>query len=113
MRRHPTRAEGRLWQWLRSRRFGGYKFRRQYVFERYIFDFFCPELRLVIEVDGSQHAHNAELDGERDLDLRLRGIRVLRIPNLLLRREPVTVWERIDFVAGEALKGVERRGRAV
>src|SRR5216683_5986126 len=55
MRRTPTRSEGRVWVWLRDRRFEGYKFRRQHSIGGYVLDFYCAALRLAIEVDGEHH----------------------------------------------------------
>src|SRR5712692_11728031 len=55
MRKMPTRAEGRMRSWLRDRRFLGYKFRRQHPIGNYILDFYCAELQLAIELDGSHH----------------------------------------------------------
>jgi len=49
MRKAPTRSEDRVWSWLRDRRFGGYKFRRQHPVGDYIVDFYCSELKLAIE----------------------------------------------------------------
>lgn len=55
MRKNPTSAENFMWQILRSRRFAGFKFRRQHMIAPYIVDFYCHEIKLVIELDGSQH----------------------------------------------------------
>jgi very-short-patch-repair endonuclease len=89
MRHAPTADEHRVWWWLRNRRFGDYKFRRQVPIGRYIVDFYCAELRLVIEWDGSQHNDVAmsEYDSERTLYLRAHGVEVVRIPNELARDE--------------------------
>ncbi len=96
MRRVPTRAEGRLWEWLRDRRFDGYKFRRQYPVGQYILDFYCPALKLAIEADGQQHEMRDlhQYDEERERFLRMRGIEILRIPNVLLIRDDrnVIAW---------------------
>ncbi|MCS6918857.1 MAG: rRNA maturation RNAse YbeY, partial [Fimbriimonadales bacterium] len=54
-RREPTPAEKRLWKYLRNRQLLGFKFRRQHTIERFIVDFYCPEAKLVIEVDGEIH----------------------------------------------------------
>jgi very-short-patch-repair endonuclease len=64
---------------------------------RYIVDFYCPELRLAIELDGAHHGTSwmSEYDGQRSLDLRKRGIRVLRIPNELLVRDSLLVGDQI------------------
>ena len=97
MRRQPTRAEARIWHWLRGRRWCGYKFRRQVPFGRYIVDFYCAELRLAIEVDGNQHADPGvgELDFERMLELRGLGIEIFRVTNLQLIRDPRMAGEQI------------------
>ncbi|HEX6100708.1 MAG TPA: endonuclease domain-containing protein [Thermoanaerobaculia bacterium] len=105
MRREPTRAEDRLWSWLRNRRCAGYKFRRQTPIGRYIVDFYCAELNLVIELDGAHHrtAWMSEYDGERSRALQERGIRVLRIPNELLIRDSVLVGEQIQAAIAEVV----------
>jgi Uncharacterized protein conserved in bacteria len=98
MRREPTRAEGRIWRWLRARRFSEWKFRRQYPIDRYIVDFYCAELRLAIELDGRQHAAEWMIDhqSKRTGELRSRGIEVIRIANEILIRDPESVSEFIE-----------------
>ena len=102
MRRAPTRGEDRLWNWLRNRRFSGVKFRRQHPFGRTILDFYCPALRLAIEIDGAQHLDSriGERDYDRDYDLKRLGVTIVRIPNELLRRDSWMV-ERIIVAAIE------------
>ena len=56
MRRKPTEAEERLWHELRSRRLDRIKFRRQVPISGYIVDFVCLDAKLIVEIDGSQHA---------------------------------------------------------
>jgi very-short-patch-repair endonuclease len=80
MRHEPTDAERSLWTLLRGRRFVGYKFRRQVPIGSYIVDVMCPDARLIVELDGSQHAES-DYDAVRDEWLRARGYRVLRIWN--------------------------------
>jgi very-short-patch-repair endonuclease len=80
LRRDATFAEQRLWYRLRSRSLHGMKFVRQEPIGAYIVDFVCREQRLVIEVDGGQHAES-ERDGIRDQWLRDHGYRVLRFWN--------------------------------
>ena len=67
MRHAATDAENLLWQLLRAKRFMELKFRRQHVIKPYIVDFYCHELGLVIELDGSQHGtdEGREYDAER------------------------------------------------
>jgi very-short-patch-repair endonuclease len=75
-----TEVEQRLWRELRSRRFVGWKFRRQVPIGPYIADFACMERRLVVELDGSQHAES-QRDEARDLLLQDFGWRVMRFWN--------------------------------
>jgi very-short-patch-repair endonuclease len=80
MRREPTDAERRLWRYLRGGRLGGFKFRRQETLGPHIVDFVCLERRLIVEVDGGQHAENAR-DATRDAWLQGRGFEVVRFWN--------------------------------
>ncbi|MBZ9844761.1 endonuclease domain-containing protein [Mesorhizobium sp. CA5] len=80
MRRESTDAEDRLWQELRGRRLDNIKFRRQVPIGRFVADFLCAEAKLVVEIDGSQHAESRH-DQERDAELKVRGFRVLRFWN--------------------------------
>ncbi|MBU4531326.1 MAG: DUF559 domain-containing protein [Hoeflea sp.] len=80
MRRAPTEAEARLWGALRNRRLDGLKFRRQVPMGAYIADFVCMEAKLIVEVDGVQHAGN-QRDLVRDAALAGLGFRVLRFWN--------------------------------
>jgi very-short-patch-repair endonuclease len=80
MRHEPTEAERVMWNQLRSRRFEGLKFRRQFPIGRYIADFVCFSPRVVIECDGGQHADNT-YDAERDAWFEAQGFRVLRFWN--------------------------------
>jgi len=80
LRREGTEAEKTLWRLLRDRRFADHKFRRQVPIEGYIVDFMCYAARLIVELDGSQHADSAR-DAERDAALMAQGFRILRIWN--------------------------------
>ena len=87
MRKAPTDAEHRLWSLLRAKRLSGWKFRRQQPIGHFIADFVCYEARLVIEVDGSQHAESTR-DEMRDKWLSSQGFRVLRFwNNVVLENE--------------------------
>tara|TARA_B100000678_G_C18044821_1_gene436176 strand:+ start:269 stop:625 length:357 start_codon:yes stop_codon:yes gene_type:complete len=79
LRRSSTDAEALLWSHLRNRRFHDLKFRRQVPLGRFIVDFYCHELRLVIELDGGQHSEEA--DRERTAWLQSEGFRVVRFWN--------------------------------
>src|SRR5438552_2432962 len=78
LRRTQTDAERKLWMRLRDRQLNGLKFRRQQPIGRYIVDFFCPEHRLVIELDGGHHADQIQADKRRTEFLTEAGYRVLR-----------------------------------
>src|ERR1700730_1346852 len=80
LRRRSTRAEWVLWLALRDRRLGGLKFARQQPLGPYYADFVCREQRLIVEVDGGQHADNSA-DRQRDDYLRALGDRVMRVWN--------------------------------
>ena len=86
-----TNAERKLWYALRDRRFAGYKFRRQVPVGPYIADFLCYSARLVIEVDGGQHAESAR-DARRDRWLAENGFRVLRFWNNEVLQNLEGVW---------------------
>ena len=81
LRRNPTEAERSLWQKLRFWQVNGYKFRRQQPLGNYVVDFVCLETRLVVEVDGGQHAQQADYDSHRDDWLSGQGFVVLRFWN--------------------------------
>jgi leucyl-tRNA synthetase len=83
MRNNPTRAEGILWSELRGKQLKGHKFRRQSPVGDYIADFVCLGRRLIIEVDGVQHAEakQARHDRMRTIFLRGENFRVLRFWN--------------------------------
>ncbi|HVW72561.1 MAG TPA: endonuclease domain-containing protein [Rhizomicrobium sp.] len=81
MRRDSTDAERKFWWLVRDRRFGGYKFKRQFLIGRYIVDFVCLEARLVVELDGGQHADRIAYDEIRDAYLKARGFQVFRFWN--------------------------------
>ncbi|MET0639164.1 MAG: endonuclease domain-containing protein [Hyphomicrobium sp.] len=83
LRRTETDAEKAIWRKLRNRRTGGWKFKRQVPFGKYVLDFFCSEARLAIEIDGASHGNTGEIasDRERTAFLRENGVRVLRFQN--------------------------------
>ena len=94
LRREQTDAERALWFRLRDRRLNGLKFRRQAPIGSYIVDFCCEASRLVVELDGGQHATRSQQDEKRAADLTSRGYVVLRFWN-------DDVLRNIDGVLGE------------
>ena len=101
LRFEMTPAEEALWERLRDRQFLGLKFRRQTPINRYIPDFCCPELRLVVEVDGAVHEADSQMehDQNRDSYLRSLGYLVLRFTNERVLREPRAVLLDIEQAA--------------
>ena len=80
LRRNQTDAEERLWQRLRNRQLFGFKFRRQHRVDRPIADFLCEEARLIVELDGGQHA-TSTTDEIRTAVLNDAGYHVIRFWN--------------------------------
>jgi very-short-patch-repair endonuclease len=76
-------AEAALWVLLKSKGVAGAKFRRQHSIQNYIADFYCPEVKLVVELDGSFHDRpgGKEYDRIRDETFRSLSLTVMRIPN--------------------------------
>ena len=81
LRNNQTDAERKIWSILRGRQMLGLRFLRQYGVENYILDFYCPLIRLAIELDGGQHAENNEADELRTAFLNEQDIVVLRFWN--------------------------------
>lgn len=98
LRSKMTEAEVILWQHLRMRQVKGMKFLRQRPILNYIVDFYAPEARLVIEVDGGHHFEDEtmEYDKTRDADLKGLGLKVLRFNNLEVLQNIEGVAERIE-----------------
>jgi very-short-patch-repair endonuclease len=99
LRKEMTNAERFLWFMLRGHRFSGLSFRRQAPIGPFIVDFVCQQHRLIIEIDGGQHAAASEHDRQRDKWLRSKGYRVLRFWNTeVLRNRPAVLQIIVDAV---------------
>ena len=81
LRRSSTDVERKLWHRIRDKQIEEFRFRRQRPIEKYIVDFICLEARLIVELDGGQHAENVAHDQKRSAFLHERGYRVLRFWN--------------------------------
>ena len=83
LRRNATAAERLLWERLRNKQLDNYKFRRQHPVSLYIADFYCHQLKLVIELDGEYHLseQQKQKDSERTAALASNGLHVLRFSN--------------------------------
>ena len=99
LRVKQTEAEKILWQKLRNRQINGFKFFRQCSIGKYIADFYCSELRLVIELDGSQHyeENSLEYDNIREEFMKSLDIKTIRFNNLDVFKNLDEVMERVYF----------------
>src|SRR5438034_2483379 len=97
LRNNPTAAETVLWKCLKGRQLLGKKFRRQFGIGPYIADFYCPECRLIIELDGSSHFTVGidEYEGDRRRYFELLGLSVVRFENKVVFRNIEAVLETI------------------
>ncbi|HLC90080.1 MAG TPA: endonuclease domain-containing protein [Patescibacteria group bacterium] len=116
LRNEMTPAEKKLWYYLKNKQLGGYKFRRQQGIGQYIVDFYCPRLKLIIEIDGDTHFEEKMMryDFERQRQIESLGIKFLRFTNL-------DIYENIESVLEEVIRdmnlkttpnpSLKRRGR--
>jgi very-short-patch-repair endonuclease len=81
LRINATDAEKKLWRELRTKHLAGWKFRRQVPLGPYVVDFYCPPAKLIVELDGGQHASDVERDQGRTAWLEAEGYEVLRFWN--------------------------------
>jgi len=95
LRRDQTDAEQALWARLRDRQLCGAKFRRQHPIGPFVADFCCPDGKLIVELDGGQHAQEAAADQKRSRLLETQGYRVLRFWNHDVLGNTAGVLERI------------------
>ena len=105
-RLRKTQTPQEVWEWgkLRASHLRGLKFYRQYVIGSYIVDFCCPEMLVILELDGSGHAELRQemYDMERDKFLRSRGYRLLRVWNSDWNRDPQAQLQMIsEFIFAE------------
>ena len=116
-RNNPTKAESKIWYEFLKNRPENYKFTRQKPLNRFILDFYCSELLLVIEIDGGSHIKKRERDILRDKFLRCLNIETIRFENeeILNNLEKVknniikTIKERKASLSREVLNEVKRR----
>ena len=97
LRHNMTRAENLLWYQLKGKKINGFKFRRQYSVGKYVIDFYCPKLKLAIEIDGVTHTSDEEVeyDIHRQKEIESFGIRFLRFTNLEIYECLFDVLDRI------------------
>jgi very-short-patch-repair endonuclease len=120
LRKNMTEGERRIWAKMRMKQLNGYQFYRQKPIGDYIVDFFCPRVKLAIEIDGSHHlvGETVEYDRIRDDYLSSLGLRVLRFSNSDVMKNVEAVVERIreeiplnpPFSKGETTPSLSAKG---
>jgi len=88
LRRGQTLAEKTLWNLVRNRRLGGFRFLRQVVIDRYFADFVCEAAKVIVELDGAAHDGREDYDARRTETLELFGYVVLRFRNERVLADP-------------------------
>ena len=104
LRKEGTPAEGALWKILKNKQVEGLRFHRQYSIDNYILDFYCPKIKLAIELDGDYHYHTfvPDHDYERDKELLEKyGIKTIRFENKDVWEQPQSI---VDCIVKEATK---------
>src|SRR5438309_10771013 len=93
LRKNLTPAEAKFWKVVQGSKLDGRKFRRQQTIGKYVLDFYCPEEKLSVELDGEVHYNDLAIikDRERTLFVEFFGIRVIRFENRL-------VFEHLEYV---------------
>ncbi|MCW3806074.1 endonuclease domain-containing protein [Plebeiibacterium marinum] len=100
LRKNMTSAEKLLWDELKNKKVGGYRFRAQHPIDIFIADFYCHSLKLVIEVDGKIHIGQKEYDSGREHEMQFYGIRILRFTN----KEVMELLENVILKIRKAIK---------
>jgi very-short-patch-repair endonuclease len=113
LRRNQTEAEKRLWRKLRSRDFQGVKFRRQQPLGPYVADFCSFQNKMIIELDGGQHALAQEEDEKRTAYLKRSGFQVIRVwdNEVLNKMEGVLEYIRQSLKSAPLTPALSRKGR--
>ena len=109
LRRNAPQQEGILWQYVKNRKINNQKFKRQYSIGRYVVDFYCPALKLVIEIDGDYHLQESvkKYDTERQNFMESMDINCLRFSNRDIEENIDVVINKISSYSLSLL----RRGR--
>ncbi|WP_458627856.1 endonuclease domain-containing protein [Winogradskyella sp. PC D3.3] len=102
LRKHSTLPEVLLWQHIKQRAYG-VQFHRQVPMLSYIADFYCHELRLVIEIDGDSHEYSFQYDTKRQSELEAYGVTFLRFSNEEVKKNMFSVLLVIEEKVGELL----------
>jgi very-short-patch-repair endonuclease len=107
LRTRMTNEEGMLWSKIKNEKFNKVKFRKQFIIEKYVIDFYAPKYKLAIELDGASHFTDKGIirDTERDNYLSEQGIEVLRFENESVNKNLTTILNLI----GKKIKEIEAK----
>ena len=108
LRKNQTDAEKVLWQQLRNRQVYGYKFRRQVPIGSYIVDFVCVSVKLIIELDGGQHAEQQDYDRKRTAYLEAKEFQVVRFWNNDVLTNIDGVLESLTLTLSQRERGLKK-----
>ncbi len=99
MRNEMTQAETKVWGLLSSKKMLGYRFKAQHSIDIFIADFYCHELKIVIEIDGGIHRSKEQKDYDigREAELECFDIRVIRFTNEEVEKDIERVRKKIEF----------------
>ena len=103
MRKNTTEAEQLLWSKIHKNQINGLRFRRQHPIGKFIVDFYCHELLLVIELYGAIHNNLevSERDEGREIELKKKGLKIIRFTNEEVKSDINTVISKIRKVVGD------------
>jgi very-short-patch-repair endonuclease len=108
LRKNMTHCETLLWERLKKKQIYGLHFRRQHPIERYIADFYCHEVKLVIEIDGEIHNQQEDYDDGRSAEMEKYDIKTIRFRNDEVETSIDEVIEKIQLIVKERLKSVKQ-----
>jgi len=113
LRKEQTQSEAVLWAHLRNRKFCGMKFKRQHRIGQFIVDFYCSELKLVIELEGGVHdiPDQKEYDAVRFVELQSRRLRILKFKNNEVLNKIDLVLNQIATLSPDSSLPKRERGR--
>ena len=104
-RKKPTTGEEIIWKEILMKRKTGYKFLRQKPINRFILDFYCSEINLAIEIDGSSHDKKKYYDEARDVFLKQVGIKTIRFTNDEVMDDIENVKKKIMIIISPPCQG--------
>ena len=104
LRKNMTNSEKLLWERLKGKQICGLRFRRQHPIDMFIVDFYCHEVRLVLEIDGEIHNMQKEYDGARTAEIERYGVKVMRFKNVEIERDIDNVVKKIEAFVAECLQ---------